>query len=77
MPIKISFRLSKEVMFQLIREIGYDFNTNLNFTDNALEALQTVGEDYIIQYFSKANLRAIDRNSTTVELPDLDSYRKY
>jgi histone H3/H4 len=61
----------KHDMKLLISEITQDYNTNLNFTDLAFEALQTAAEDYLISCFQNGNLKAINRNSSIVESRDI------
>jgi histone H3 len=50
----------------LVRQISAEFKTDLTFNVDALEALQTACEDYLILYFentNSANLTRSDQDS--------------
>jgi len=67
-----SLILPKENINLLIQEIAQDYNTNIKFTENAFEAIQTAAEEFLIEHFSKANKAAIHRKSSIVDFKDAE-----
>lgn len=63
-------------MKRLIKEISQDFDPDLNFTDDAYEALQVAAEDYIIKLFENSNRVAIDQGLTHIAPNHMQSVRR-
>lgn len=71
------FLLPKKTFRRLVREIGQDFQTDLRFTENALEAIQTAAEDYLIKLFSNTMEESIKSNSHTIHVADMKMVNKF
>jgi histone H3/H4 len=57
---------------RLVRELTHDFSTeDIRFRKDALEALQTDAEDFLIGMFHDANLIAIQGNRETLHVDDI------
>jgi histone H3/H4 len=64
--------IDREMFENLCREIlTSQRNQNLDFDDEALEVLQTVAEDYLIDFFRKTTTAAIHRSSQMISPADM------
>jgi histone H2A len=68
--------INKDLFELLVKEIIYDFNNNMNVSQEALEAIQIAAEEYIINNFEGSNIEAIHRQSTTILLKDIQITRR-
>ncbi len=66
----------KNVIKKLVNEIAPDYNSNINFTQNALEAIQTAAEAYLIELYEKANKITTDNNRTGITVSDIKNCKK-
>jgi len=69
-----TFRLRRQTTRARIRVIGEEFKTGLRFADDALNALQQMGEAYIVQLLKKANINALRQGVATVKKKHLVCY---
>ena len=60
---------------RLVREIAQDYNTDLEFTSESFDALQTASEDYLTTRFYEAQLVAIHASRQTVQPNDIQMVR--
>jgi histone H3 len=59
--------LIRKLPFQrLVREIAQDFRSELRFQSSAIQALQEIGEDYLVSLFEDTNLCAIHAKRVTI-----------
>lgn len=69
--------LIRKLPFQrLIREIAYDFKTDVRFQSCALLALQEAAEAYLVSLFEDTNLCAIHAKRVTITPKDLQLARR-
>jgi len=59
----------------LVQEIMQDFTTDMDITGNALHALQTAAEDYVLNLFTKANAVVVHSGREKLEVKDMDLVR--
>ena len=69
--------LIRKLPFQrLVQEIAQGMNKGIRFRRNALLALQTAAEDYMIHMFEDVNLYAIHGNRVTIQVKDISLWKK-
>jgi histone H3 len=69
--------LIRKAPFQrTVREISYNFKTDCRYTTEALAALQTAAEDYLVHLFEDTNLCAIHAKRVTVMQKDMQLARR-
>ena len=69
--------LIRKLPFQrLVQEIAQGMNKDIRFRRNALLALQTAAEDYMIHMFEDVNLYAIHGNRVTIQVKDITLWKK-
>jgi len=69
--------LIRKLPFQrLVREIAYDFNTELRFQSSAICALQEASEAYLVGLFEDTNLCAIHAKRVTIMPKDIQLARR-
>ena len=69
--------LIRKLPFQrLVQEIARGINKDIRFRRNALLALQTATEDYMIHMFEDVNLYAIHGNRVTIQIKDISLWKK-
>jgi histone H3 len=69
--------LIKRLPFQrLVRELAYEYKTDLRFQVAALEALQEACEAYLVDLFEDSNLCAIHAKRVTVMPKDIQLARR-
>jgi histone H3 len=56
---------------RLVRDIGYDFKTDVRFAEGAMLALQEVSEAYLVKLFGDCKLLARHRKASTVSVKDM------
>lgn len=61
---------------RLVREICGDFKTDARFQVDAMKALQTAYESYLIASFEEANLCAIHAKRVTITPKDIQLARR-
>ena len=57
---------------RLVQEIIQDYNTDLHVTEEAIEALQTVSEEYLTDYFNCTQDMALHRGQETITTTDMN-----
>ena len=60
----------------LIREVAQDFKMDLQFTVEAVYAIQSASEDYLVQLFEDTNLCAIHAKHVTIMPKDIQLARR-
>lgn len=65
------FFLAKSVVEKLIKQVAYNFNTDIRFTKGSIYGIQSMIEYYIIQIFDKARDVAQIRGAVTVTSEDI------
>lgn len=70
---KTDLILDRTSFKRLVKEISRDFKSDIHFDQQAIEALQTATEYYLLELFKDATERAINRNGQTVGVQDLQS----
>src|SRR5438874_960608 len=68
--MKKDFCLDQKSFGLFCRELGLNFITYINFTPEALQALQTATEDFITKLFWEANQIAINAERDIVQVKD-------
>jgi len=69
--------LIRKLPFQrLVREIAQDFKSDLRFQADAVAALQTSAEEYIVNLFTDTNLCAIHAKRVTIMPKDIQLARR-
>ena len=63
--------LRKAPFMRLVREIAQDFKSDLRFTSQAIECLQTACEAFVIRRFENANKGAIHARRVTIMPKDM------
>jgi histone H3 len=63
--------LRKQPFMRLVREIAQDFKSDLRFTAEAIECLQTACEAFVVRRFENANLCAIHAKRVTIFPKDM------
>jgi histone H3 len=61
---------------RLVREIAYDFKTDVRFQSTALLALQEAAEAFLVQLFEDTNLCAIHAKRVTITPKDMQLARR-
>lgn len=73
---KSTEKIIKPIAFErLVREIGQDFITDLSYTPEAFDALQTAAEQYLVDLFEKANFLVVSNKRTKIETTDIQAVR--
>lgn len=66
-----------KVRFQLlVKQIAWDYKSDLQMTCDALQALQVASEDYLVELFRDTNLLAIHRDHPTIMVEDMRTAMK-
>jgi histone H3 len=69
--------LIRKLPFQrLVREIAYDFKSDLRFQSSAVAALQEASESYLVGLFEDTNLCAIHAKRVTIMPKDVQLARR-
>lgn len=68
----INMSIPKRAFQRLVRDIVYDLNTEFRFQLEALTALQTVAEDYLVSIFEDAAMCMRHANRKTLFTKDLE-----
>lgn len=63
--------LRKAPFMRLVRELAQDFKSDLRFTSQAIECLQTACEAFVIRRFENANRCAIHAKRVTIMPKDM------
>ena len=63
--------LRKAPFMRLVREIAQDFKSELRFTAEAVECLQTACEAFVVRRFENANKCAIHAKRVTIQPKDM------
>ena len=63
--------LRKAPFMRLVREIAQDFKSELRFTSQAIESLQTACEAFVVRRFENANKCAIHAKRVTIIPKDM------
>ena len=71
MQASTAYMIQRSPFRRLVREVAQDFMTDLSFTEESFNAIQTASEEYIAQMFSMANRQAIHRGRITIEPRDI------
>ena len=67
--------LRKSPFMRLVREIAQDYKSELRFTAEAIECLQTACEAFVVRRFENANLCAIHAKRVTIFPKDMQLAR--
>lgn len=67
--------IDQSAFTKLVREITQDYNTDVRWDPNAIEALQTASEDYLIKLFDNCNRVAIGNKRTKIDCSDIQTVR--
>lgn len=73
---KVDLCFDKDTFKDLCSEIASNFGQDIKFTENAYEALQTIGESYLLELFECANLNAIHGKRDKIYPPDIQLARR-
>ncbi|KAI1158980.1 histone H3 [Nemania serpens] len=69
--------LIRKLPFQrLVREIAYDFKTDMRFQASAINACQEAAEAYLVSIFEDSNLCAIHGKRVTIQAKDIQLARR-
>lgn len=60
---------------RLVREVAQDYKSDLRFTEEAFEAIQTAAEAYLIDLFSNTNKITIAKGNDTITPADMQVVR--
>jgi histone H3 len=69
--------LRKSPFIRLVRELAQDFKSDLRFTAEAIECLQTACEAFVIRRFQNANLCTLHGNRVTIFPKDMKLVKHY
>jgi histone H3 len=67
----------RQPFFRLVRELVFDYKTDVKFQRTALEALQIASEARIIQILEGSQLAAIHAKRVTIMPKDMHLFRKF
>lgn len=69
--LKTDLIIPRSIFERLVEEIGKDYNSRIEFNDEAIEALQTAAEDYLINLFEISNKLCIHAKRDIVKVKDV------
>ncbi len=69
-------QIPKAVFYRLVREIGWDYKTDLRWGQTAVIALQMAAEDFVTHLFEESRRAAKHAKRDTVILDDVKFARK-
>lgn len=70
------YQLNRAGFIRLVREVGQNMNTDLQYSANALGVLQHHIETFIVKLLEMSNLAAIHRGCVTIHPKDLELTRR-